>query len=215
MKFLDSATDRVEGIFRRLDDQEKFRSGFDLTLPPIDRPDGSYDVYTSCKFPLHESIGNLFRFFATAGSSQHHACICHQLEFSLLRVRTNSSAHGFYNDRGATMAAAIKFGTSGWRSLIAEDFTFSNVRRAVTGIAKYVTSVKPESARVIVGRDPRFLGEQFTSIAADVLAAHGVTPMLIAEPAPTPAISFEVIRTKADGAINITASHNPPEYNGI
>jgi alpha-D-glucose phosphate-specific phosphoglucomutase len=113
------------------------------------------------------------------------------------------------------MAATIKFGTSGWRSLIAEDFTFSNVRRAVTGIAKYVTSVKPEGARVIVGRDPRFLGEQFTSIAADVLAEQGITPMLIADPAPTPAISFEVIRTKADGAINITASHNPPEYNGI
>src|SRR5512140_899772 len=113
------------------------------------------------------------------------------------------------------MAANIKFGTSGWRSLIAEDFTYANVRRAVTGIAKYVTSVKPQGARVIVGRDPRFLGEQFTSVASDVLAEHGIMPMLIVEPAPTPAISFEVIRTKADGAINITASHNPPEYSGI
>jgi phosphoglucomutase len=113
------------------------------------------------------------------------------------------------------MAATIKFGTSGWRSLIADEFTYGNVRRAVTGIAKYVTSVKPDGARVVVGRDPRFLGEQFTSVAADVLAQHGITPLLITEPAPTPAISYEVIRTKADGAINITASHNPPEYSGI
>jgi phosphoglucomutase len=117
--------------------------------------------------------------------------------------------------RGALMAAVIKFGTSGWRSLIADEFTYGNVRRAVTGIAKYVTSVKPTGARIVVGRDPRFLGEQFNAVACDTLAEHGITPLLISEPAPTPAISFEVIRTKADGAINITASHNPPEYNGI
>jgi len=113
------------------------------------------------------------------------------------------------------MAAVIKFGTSGWRSLIADDFTYGNVRRAVTGIATYVASVKPSGARIVVGRDPRFLGEQFNSVACDTLAEHGITPLLISEPAPTPAISFEVIRTKADGAINITASHNPPEYSGI
>ncbi|HMK30404.1 MAG TPA: phosphoglucomutase/phosphomannomutase family protein [Terriglobales bacterium] len=113
------------------------------------------------------------------------------------------------------MAVTISFGTSGWRAVVAEEFTFSNVRRAVTGIAKYVTSVKPAGARVIVGRDPRFLGEQLTALAADLLAEHGVTPQLIAEPAPTPAVSHEVIRLKADGAINFTASHNPPEYNGI
>jgi len=113
------------------------------------------------------------------------------------------------------MAAIIKFGTSGWRSLIADEFTYGNVRRAVTGIAKYVSSVKPNGARVVVGRDPRFLGEQFNAVACDVLADHGITPLLIPDPAPTPAISFELTRLKADGAINITASHNPPEYNGI
>lgn len=113
------------------------------------------------------------------------------------------------------MPAKIKFGTSGWRSLIADEFTYGNVRRAVTGIAKYVTSVNPEGARVVVGRDPRFLGEQFNSVACDTLAEQGITPLLITEAAPTPAISYEVIRTKADGAINITASHNPPEYSGI
>lgn len=111
------------------------------------------------------------------------------------------------------MATEIKFGTSGWRAVMAEDFTFANVRRAVTGIARYVASQK--GTRVIVGRDPRFLGETFCSIASDVLAAHGITPLVIADAAPTPAISYAVIREKADGAINFTASHNPPEYNGI
>src|SRR5579884_4213358 len=113
------------------------------------------------------------------------------------------------------MPAKIKFGTSGWRAVLAEEFTYANVRRAVTGIARYVSSVKPSGARVVVGRDPRFLGEQFTAMASDILAEHGITPMLIPDPAPTPAISYQVIRAKADGALNFTASHNPPEYNGI
>jgi phosphoglucomutase len=113
------------------------------------------------------------------------------------------------------MATQIKFGTSGWRAVMADEFTFANVRRAVTGIARYVGSRKASGARVIVGRDPRFLGETLCAMACEILAAHGITPLLIAEPAPTPAISYAVIREKADGAINFTASHNPPEYNGI
>jgi phosphoglucomutase len=113
------------------------------------------------------------------------------------------------------MATQIKFGTSGWRAVMAEEFTFANVRRAVSGIARYVVSQRPSGARVIVGRDPRFLGETFCSIAAEVLSAHGITPLLIADAAPTPAIAYAVIREHADGAINFTASHNPPEYNGI
>src|SRR2546423_4386910 len=113
------------------------------------------------------------------------------------------------------MATQIRFGTSGWRAVMAEEFTFANVRRAVTGIARYVASRRPSGARVIVGRDPRFLGETFCSMAAEILAGHGITPLVIAEPAPTPAIAYAVIRERADGAINFTASHNPPEYNGI
>jgi phosphoglucomutase len=113
------------------------------------------------------------------------------------------------------MATEIHFGTSGWRAVMADEFTFANVRRAVTGIARYVASQKASGARVIVGRDPRFLGETFCSMADEILTAHGITPLLIAEPAPTPTISHAVIREKADGAINFTASHNPPEYNGI
>ncbi|HWR36918.1 MAG TPA: phosphoglucomutase/phosphomannomutase family protein [Clostridia bacterium] len=114
------------------------------------------------------------------------------------------------------MTTQIKFGTSGWRAVMAEEFTFANVRRAVTGIARYVASTKPyDGTRLIVGRDPRFLGEKFVDVAAEILEAHGVQPLVITEAAPTPAISYEVVRQKTDGAINFTASHNPPEYNGI
>jgi len=113
------------------------------------------------------------------------------------------------------MPTQIKFGTSGWRAVMAEEFTFANVRLAVSGIARYVASQKPRAARVIVGRDPRFLGETFCSMASEILAAHGITPLMVVEAAPTPAFSYAVIQTKADGVINFTASHNPPEYNGI
>ncbi len=113
------------------------------------------------------------------------------------------------------MLTQIKFGTSGWRAVMAEEFTFANVRRAVGGIARYVASQKPKGARVIVGRDPRFLGETFCSMAAEILAAQGITPLVVAEPAPTPAFAHAVIQNQADGVINFTASHNPPEYNGI
>jgi len=114
-----------------------------------------------------------------------------------------------------SMPTQIKFGTSGWRAVIADEFTIANVRRAVQGIARYVVSQKMSGARVIVARDPRFLGETLCSIAAEILASSGITPLVIAEPAPTPAIAYAVMREHTDGAINFTASHNPPEYNGI
>ncbi len=126
----------------------------------------------------------------------------------------NHAVH-FATNKAASMAAEIKFGTSGWRAVMAEDFTFANVRRAVTGIARYVAGKKPAGARVLVARDPWFLGEGFVSVAAEILAAHGVTPLVVREAAPTPAIAYSIIRERADGAINFTASHNPPEYNGI
>ena len=112
------------------------------------------------------------------------------------------------------MPTPIKFGTSGWRSIVADEFTVANIRRAVAGIAAYVKS-QPEPYRVLVGRDPRFLGESFVDEAARILAAAGVTPIVIPEAAPTPAISHAVRQLKTSGAINFTASHNPPEYNGI
>jgi phosphoglucomutase len=113
------------------------------------------------------------------------------------------------------MLTQIKFGTSGWRAVMAEEFTFANVRRAVTGIARYVASEQPKGARVIVGRDPRFLGETFCTMAADILSGHGITPLVSDEAAPTPAFAHAVTSNKAHGVINFTASHNPPEYNGI
>lgn len=112
------------------------------------------------------------------------------------------------------MSTVIKFGTSGWRAIVADEFTLANIRLAVAGIAEYVkTQLSPH--RVLIGRDPRFLGETFVEEAARVLAAAGVTPIVIPEAAPTPAIAYAVRRMKTSGAINFTASHNPPEYNGI
>jgi phosphoglucomutase len=113
------------------------------------------------------------------------------------------------------MSAQIKFGTSGWRAVIADEFTLANVRRAVAGIALYVVAKNGPGAQVIVGRDARYMGERFVEVAASVLSSFGLQPLVIAEPAPTPAISYEVIRAGAAGAINITASHNPAEYSGI
>ena len=113
------------------------------------------------------------------------------------------------------MATQIKFGTSGWRAIIADEFTLANVRRAVTGIARYVRSTGKASPSIVVGRDPRYMGETFVDFAASILESYGITPLVVSQPAPTPAIAYEVIRRQADGAINFTASHNPSEYNGI
>ena len=110
--------------------------------------------------------------------------------------------------------STIKFGTSGWRAIVADEFTVANIRLAVAGIAAYVKT-QPEPHRVLVGRDPRFLGESFVAEAARVLAGAGITPIVIPDAAPTPAIAFAVRTLKTSGAINFTASHNPPEYNGI
>ena len=112
------------------------------------------------------------------------------------------------------MSTAIKFGTSGWRAIVADEFTVANIRLAVGGIAAYVKTL-PAPHRVLVGRDPRFLGESFVAEAARVLAGAGVTPIVIPNVAPTPAIAYAVRTLKTSGSINFTASHNPPEYNGI
>ncbi|HET9087756.1 MAG TPA: phosphoglucomutase/phosphomannomutase family protein [Acidobacteriaceae bacterium] len=112
------------------------------------------------------------------------------------------------------MATPIHFGTSGWRAIVAEEFTLPNIRRAVVGIARYVAK-QPGQHRILVGRDPRFMGEIFVDEAARLLADSGIIPEVIHEAAPTPAISYAVTQHKASGAINFTASHNPPEYNGI
>jgi phosphoglucomutase len=113
------------------------------------------------------------------------------------------------------MTVQIKFGTSGWRAVIADEFTLASVRRAAAGIALYVKGQHGPGAKVLVGRDARYMGERFVEVAANVLSACGLQPVIVVEPAATPAVSYEVIRSGLAGAINVTASHNPADYSGI
>ena len=109
----------------------------------------------------------------------------------------------------------IKFGTSGWRGIIGEDFTFENVRIATQGVANYLKKSGQQGSGVIVAYDTRFLSEKFASEAAKILAFNDIKAFLCTRDVPTPCVSFETVRRKAMGAINFTASHNPPEYNGL
>jgi phosphomannomutase len=117
----------------------------------------------------------------------------------------------------------IQFGTAGWRALMARDFTFANVRLASQAVADYLKAdlADPHSAihgrepRVLIGYDCRFLGRQFALAVAEVLAANGLTPLVCGRDTPTPVLAFAIRRRKALGGINITASHNPPEYSGF
>lgn len=109
----------------------------------------------------------------------------------------------------------IKFGTSGWRGIIGEDFTFENVRVASQGIASFLRKSGQQGSGVIVAYDTRFLSEKFASEAAKILAFNDIKAYLCTRDVPTPCVSYETVRRKAMGAINFTASHNPPEYNGL
>jgi phosphoglucomutase len=108
----------------------------------------------------------------------------------------------------------IKFGTSGWRGLIADDFTFANVRLAVTAIAEYAKT-KAKTPTILVGYDTRFYSEEFSQLAVDLLRSQGIHALLCETFTPTPAIAYEIMRRKLDGAINFTASHNPAQYHGL
>ncbi len=110
---------------------------------------------------------------------------------------------------------AIKFGTSGWRALIAEEFTFANVRRVTAAIARYMKSTGEAEKGVLVSRDTRFLADRFAWTAADELLRQGIGVRLTDRDAPTPAIAHAVVHGGFGGAINITASHNPPRYCGL
>ena len=111
-------------------------------------------------------------------------------------------------------SSPIKFGTSGWRGLIADDFTFANVRLAVTAIADHVNSQK-KNATLLVGYDTRFYSEEFSHLAVDILRENHIRTLLCETFTPTPAIAYEITRRKLDGAINFTASHNPAQYHGL
>lgn len=108
----------------------------------------------------------------------------------------------------------IKFGTSGWRAIIADEFTFANVRLATEAIARYVKRRKT-SPTLLIGYDTRFASEDFGREAAHVLSSQNIRVRLCSQAVPTPGVAFTIIKQKLDGAINITASHNPGEYNGL
>jgi len=109
----------------------------------------------------------------------------------------------------------IKFGTSGWRGVIADDFTVSRVRVVAQAIADHLVSQGMKDKGVIIGYDTRFMSERFAEEAVRVFAANGIHCYLSNRDVPTPAVAFEIIRRKAGGGINFTASHNPPQYNGL
>ncbi len=117
----------------------------------------------------------------------------------------------------------IKFGTAGWRALIAKEFTFENVRLCAQGVAGYLKAelAKPDSPihgrkpEVIIAHDCRFLGREFALAVAEVFTANGLKPVLGDRDMPTPVLAFTIRKRKALGGINITASHNPPEYSGF
>jgi len=111
--------------------------------------------------------------------------------------------------------AKITFGTSGWRAIVAEDFTFANVKIATAAIAQHLQQSGEAFKGVIVAGDYRFLSEEFQQVTVQVLAGHGITSYMCPTGTPTPTVSYELLRRGAAGAINFTASHNPYQYQGL
>lgn len=111
---------------------------------------------------------------------------------------------------------SIRFGTSGWRAIIADEFTFENVKRVSESVCSYLTRDRGATGQtLIVGHDSRFMGEKFSTVAAEIAARKGFRVLMCTGPTPTPAISFAIRSERASGGLNFTASHNPPEYQGI
>jgi phosphomannomutase len=113
------------------------------------------------------------------------------------------------------MANEIRFGTDGWRGEIARDYTFDAVQRAAQGFATYIKKLNKAEKGVVVGYDKRFHSENFAAAVAEVLAANGIKAFLTQDATPTPVIAYAVLTQQAAGAVNITASHNPPTDNGF
>lgn len=111
--------------------------------------------------------------------------------------------------------SSIHFGTDGWRGVIAEDYTFDNVRRCTQGFASYMQQIGKTGQWIVVGHDKRFHSENFALAVAEVLAGNGFHVHLTDGACPTPVIAYSIVHLKAAGAINITASHNPSTDNGF
>lgn len=110
---------------------------------------------------------------------------------------------------------SINFGTDGWRAVISDDFTFDNVAQVAQAITDYVLQEHGIGARVTIGYDTRFLSDRYAALVAEVLAANDLTVYLSQQFCPTPVLSFSVVAQQAQAGVMITASHNPPRYNGI
>jgi phosphomannomutase len=109
----------------------------------------------------------------------------------------------------------IKFGTDGWRAVIADQYTYANVRRCAAGLGRYLMEQKGAEAGLVVGYDTRFSSKAFAEVAVSTLTALGIPVYLCRQPAPTPTIFYTIIDKKAAGGVIITASHNPGKYNGF
>ena len=109
----------------------------------------------------------------------------------------------------------IQFGTDGWRGLIADDFTFDNVRRVAGAIASYVLKHEDPTHGVIIGYDTRFLSDRAARAVAEVIAAAGIPVRLANDYVPTPTVSFNVKKLGAAGGVMVTSSHNPWNWNGV
>lgn len=113
------------------------------------------------------------------------------------------------------MPSTIKFGTDGWRAIIAEDYTFANVRVCAQSVANFLKEKRIAGAGLVIGYDTRFASEDFAAAVAEVAAANGVPSYLCNKTAPTPAVSYNILSQHAGGAVIITASHNPAIWNGF
>src|SRR5262252_9282170 len=113
------------------------------------------------------------------------------------------------------MAQEIKFGTDGWRGMIADDFTFENVRRVAGAIASYVLQYEDAQRGVIVGYDARFASPRAAQVVAEVIATAGIPAKLANDYTPTPAVSYAVKQHGAAGGVMVTSSHNPWNWNGV
>jgi phosphomannomutase len=113
------------------------------------------------------------------------------------------------------MTSPIKFGTDGWRAIIAEDYTFDNVRVCAQAVARFLLDTAGPKPSLVVGYDTRFNSEHFAAATAEVTAANGVKTYICNKAAPTPVVSYSILDRHASGAVVITASHNPSIYNGF
>ena len=113
------------------------------------------------------------------------------------------------------MSSRIRFGTDGWRSRVDADFSADNVRRVAKAITKYLISSKSPGKGVFIGYDGRSGSRSFAEACAEVLATNGIAPLIPPRPVPTPIAAFTAVNLSLQGSIMITASHNPPTYNGI